>query len=745
MKSRYLFLIFLSAILVAVLSARTQLAGLALSSAMQSYGMSNISIDISQLDLNQSQLSRFGFSFVNNSGMFRLEASDVSINYDLIQLAEGRVDGVTIGTLLLHHEDTGYTQDSSTTTHETQIDETLKPLQILASLKQALARYLNFKAISVQHITMHGDYFALLQDRALRLNSINRDGALYTELELLNQPSSGQHDDLPRLLIATVAENSLIAELRFSTTAEPVPTRLELHLDETDTDTGTDIAVVSGSYRIIPAQLKHWLQPFADIDSLNETESVEGTLSLSFTAEEPVLSTITAVCDKLKINSYVTDDVVIKLKTSVDFTTPLQRIEIQNGSYIKVSNFTDNSFSLAAGRLFMVGELTGRDDHWQYKGGFRSDGLGINYQQQLLRLKDLAASISADTAKVVINGSFSPASIPGKFAFAVEHKVSEGSGQLSIKPIKPLDLNAEDNRLSQLVSPWTYPFELLTGNIRLASQATWSPGQDFNLTTKIKLEDGGGTLAEEIVFSGLAFDHELEILPKLHSIHAGNIDLKHLDSGVTTSDISTRLALKTTDTGALPMLAVQGLHGEIFGGSFSSDNFIFDLNKNKNHFKINATDIDLAAIVETQQLESIKVTGRVDGTIPVEINEQGILIQHGALINGVRAGTIHYSPGAGTEQLKQNPLTAVALDALKDFRYSHLYADVNFTPEGTLTVNLQLKGTSPELDTDRPVHLNINTEQNLITLLKSLRYAQGISDNIDNRVRHQYEKSRNKN
>ncbi|UCB56267.1 MAG: YdbH domain-containing protein, partial [Thiotrichales bacterium] len=53
----------------------------------------------------------------------------------------------------------------------------------------------------------------------------------------------------------------------------------------------------------------------------------------------------------------------------------------------------------------------------------------------------------------------------------------------------------------------------------------------------------------------------------------------------------------------------------------------------------------------------------------------------------------------------------------------------------------KLKGTSPELETTRPVHLNINTEQNLLSLLKSLRFAEGISANIDRKVRQQYDES----
>ena len=290
------------------------------------------------------------------------------------------------------------------------------------------------------------------------------------------------------------------------------------------------------------------------------------------------------------------------------------------------------------------------------------------------------------------------------------------------------------------MTPWPYPFDLLSGSIKLTADATWSQGNDFSLTSRINHDDAGGNYGEH-VFSGLSFDHAFEILPKIHSIQTGKINLKQLDSGVTASNISTSLTLETVDTGALPQLVIQGLHGEIFDGTFSADNFVFDLNRSNNSFKIKTTDIDLAKIVETQQLEDIVVTGRIDGTIPVVINEQGIFIQHGAFVNDVRAGTIRYNPAAGTDQLKQNPITGITLDALKDFRYTHLSADVNFTPEGMLMVNLQLKGTSPELDTKRPVHLNINTEQNLLSLLKSLRYAEGVSGSIDQKVRRQYEKN----
>jgi hypothetical protein len=755
MKPRYLLSIMLFtvfAVLAGVWAARTQLAGLAITSAMQRAGLSDVSVAIDRLDPGESRITRLAFSLENKNDLIQLVAQDIRIRYTLRQVAAGRIETVTIEKLVLHQQSTE-AQPGTADSTDVPFREKLQPLQVIAALQQALADYLLFDAFSIQQLSIDSDAAAFLQHSVFRLNCSNDGGVLSMEFTRLTQPSAASPPADQQQLSSRLTADSLNVELRFAATGDAPAAKLDLHLEQSGNDT-TD-TIIAGNYRIDPVQLQRWLQPVASISSIAGIAPVDGTLSFRFLPEQQLVSTITAATDNIKFNTYEAVHVAMKLKTKTATADPLQNIAIENGSYITIGKFSYADFSLAASPLYFVGELAPANSGWSYTGGFRAETLNSSYLQQQpqakhvqltkLQLKQLAARISADADKLAISGDFAPASVPGKFGFTVKHSISTGQGQLTIKPLKPLDLNAENHSLSQLVSPWSYPFDLLAGNINLWSQADWSPKKPFRLSARIKLEDGGGTLANDIVFSGLALDHELELLPALHSLRASRIDLKHLDSGVTSSNISTRLALQTTKTGSLPQLAVQGLHGEIFGGSFSGDDFIYDLNKNKNHFIIKTTDIDLARIVETQQLESIEVTGKIDGTIPIEISEQGLSIEHGALVNAVRAGTIRYNPAAGSEQLRQNPLTAIALDALRDFRYSHLAADVNFVPDGTLTVNLQLQGTSPELDTDRPVHLNINTEQNLTALLKSLRFAQGISDRIDDKVRRQYEKSRSKN
>ena len=726
LKLRHLFIFLIFALLLGTWAGRIQLSEFAITSSMQAYGLKNITTEISQLGLSQSHISRFEFFLETDTGYFQLEAYDLNLDYDLDQLAQGRVENLAINKLVLHHANT------SESSEKTQvINEALEPLKIIAALRHALREYIIFNTFSVKHMALEGESFGIVQGKAFYLKGTNDAGTTYAEFTLLEQDGSRQDKKLRQFIINKLTQDSLMANLKFAASQEPVAAGLELNIRD---------AVIDGSYHIDVQPLKSWLQPFTNIDEINQTRKVHGTFSSSFESDSAIISTITAISTKLAFRRYSAANAAVKLKLEQPITSPFRQIKILNGSYIKTDNLEYEGFSLKNTRINMVGKLSNSADAWQYKGGISTTQLAPGYELQTLQLKDIAAQISANSENLQADGNFSTANVPGRFTFALAHAFDKGQGRFSIKPLKPLNLNTENSRLSQLLTPWTYPFDMLAGNIRLTSNAAWSQNSDFRLTTRVKLDDAGGNY-RELVFSGLSFDHAFEILPDIHSVETSNIKLKHLDSGVTVSNTSTDLTLETASTGPLPQFLIQNLHGEIFDGAFSSDDFVFDLNRSKNSFKIKATNIDLAQIVETQQLEDIVVTGRIDGTVPVEMNEQGISIQHGAFVNVVRDGTIRYNPAAGADQLKQNPLTGIALDALKDFRYSHLSADVNFTPEGMLTINLQLKGTSPELDTKRPVHLNINTEQNLLSLLKSIRYAEGVSESIDQKVRRQYRKN----
>jgi len=712
-------------LLLGIWVGRLYLTELALIYTLQRYGMQDVAIEIHDIGLHESIINNLSFAVITQNGQFRINASETRLTYTPVLLNSKHVDNLTIDTVTVNYE-----MLAGDRSNKALIYQKLEPVKLIVILRQALHEYITFNTMTIENIVAEGDIFGALNHKKLQLNSTNNNGIIDTRL-LLQTPYPDHADKPPRTVTAQISENSLAISLGYSGIKQPAAATLDLAIGNTNID---------GAYRIDFEQLVNWLKPLIDTSMMTAVNKVDGTLSAEFKADDHIITTITAACDKLNYKTYDANKASLKLRIQNPTVYPLQHAKILNGSYIKAASLTYQDLAFQNFRLNLVGDLTLLADSWQYTGGISTTSLEIHRLSQVLQLGDIAARLSSSAQNLSVSGDFSTVSLPGKFTFTLDHDFNKSAGQLDTRQVKPFNLNADNNTLSELLTPWPYPFDLYSGTLGLASHATWSLSNEFRLTTRIKLDDAGGTIADAL-FSGLHIDHELQVAPRLRTVDSDTMTIKYLDSGIIASNIQAALQFTDASTGTLPQLVIQGLHGQILGGTFSADDFIYDLNREHNRFIIAASDIDLAAIIEAQQLENIEVTGKVDGTVPIVISNQGVVVEHGAFSNKIREGTIRYNPAAGSEQLKHNPLTKIALDALKDFHYNHLSADVNFMPKGTLTVNIQLKGNSPELDTNRPVHLNINTEQNLLSLLKSLRFAEGVSVNIDRKVRRQYEKN----
>ena len=720
-KRRYLVLLILTTVLIGTWMARIPLIELLAISMLDRFGLSATDTEISQIGFRQSEFSHLSFNLATDKGRMRLEAYDASIAYELDQLTDGRIAALVIHRLVIDYSSLAQMNG------QPSADDALEPVKLVASLRRAMREYVIFDTFQVQNLVFSGEAFGALQNQPFKLTGTNVDAVTTAGLTLVEKT-----DNPRRLVITHLSDSRLSANLKLSDQPDKQPAAVNININD---------AYIDGNYSIDPVSLGYWMEPLIQLKRITQKEMINGSVAIKFDTGDDIRVRLAATTGKLETAAYKAENIDIELVLNTPVASSFKLVEIENGSVIKADAFSYEDYLFKGAPIHIDGRLSNIGDTWKYDGEISTAQLAVQSQPHTLKLDDVTVRISADPEHLKSTGNAATANVPGRFAFSLEHSFATQSGKLAVRPQQPIDLSAGDYRLSQLLTPWPYPFDLLTGSLKLSTNASWKKAQDFRLATRIALDDAGGNYGE-LVFSGLTLDHELEVLPDLRSKRASTIRLLHLDSGVTASNLSTGLMLLPADYGNLPKLRITDLYGEIFDGSFTGEDFIYDPNKAVNRFKISAENIDLAKIVETQQLDDITVTGRIDGTIPVEINDKGVFIEHGAFINVVRDGTIRYNPAAGTDQLRQNPLTGIALDALRDFHYSHLSADVNYQPEGTLSINLKLKGTSPELETTRPVHLNINTEQNLLSLLKSLRLAEGISANIDRKVRQQYDESR---
>jgi hypothetical protein len=82
-----------------------------------------------------------------------------------------------------------------------------------------------------------------------------------------------------------------------------------------------------------------------------------------------------------------------------------------------------------------------------------------------------------------------------------------------------------------------------------------------------------------------------------------------------------------------------------------------------------------------------------------------------------------------------NPSVKMVVEALSNFQYQVLDVTSDYKPGGDLNLQIRLEGENPDWQEGQPVHLNLNLEENIPALLRSLQ----LSGEITERVREQYQ------
>ena len=75
-----------------------------------------------------------------------------------------------------------------------------------------------------------------------------------------------------------------------------------------------------------------------------------------------------------------------------------------------------------------------------------------------------------------------------------------------------------------------------------------------------------------------------------------------------------------------------------------------------------------------------------------------------------------------------------ALLALKDFRYTELGCDINYSENGDLLLGVRLNGRNPDIENGRPIIYNLNISENIPVLLESLRLQDQVTRKIEKQV-----------
>lgn len=263
-------------------------------------------------------------------------------------------------------------------------------------------------------------------------------------------------------------------------------------------------------------------------------------------------------------------------------------------------------------------------------------------------------------------------------------------------------------------------------------QITVAAGLVASMKADLKSIDG---MLGAVLFTGLTGEVLLERTPRAIHIKPATYQINSIASGVTLTEnkiVLDGVRIDYSDAGTLSKYAVRlkQASGIFFDGTFTIGSLVFTSASTETIIPLTLHKLSLENLATLYGREMIFATGIVDGSIPLRLNtEKGIYVDAGSLQAREPGGRLQLGPSL-VEKLAGAPGMDTAARALQDYRYSKLSASVTYEPEGTLGLGFSLEGSSPALNTTRPVHVNLNVEQNLLSLLKSLRMVQGIESSV---------------
>ena len=164
----------------------------------------------------------------------------------------------------------------------------------------------------------------------------------------------------------------------------------------------------------------------------------------------------------------------------------------------------------------------------------------------------------------------------------------------------------------------------------------------------------------------------------------------------------------------------------LFDGRISIDHVDYDLRKKHAETIVQVSGIPLQKLLELQGTSKIQATGTIRGRLPVVLDGESFSIPDG-LMDAERSGKIIYS-STPEERATANAGMRMTYEALGNFHYASLLSSITMTTDGNSRIALQLKGYNPEFQNGRPVNLNLNIEQNLLDLFRSLSISSGIEE-----------------
>lgn len=291
------------------------------------------------------------------------------------------------------------------------------------------------------------------------------------------------------------------------------------------------------------------------------------------------------------------------------------------------------------------------------------------------------------------------------------------------------------NPLQGSFSAWPALLELNNGRLNANANLTLANDQQLP-TVKLELTGKGlGGIYDRTALEGLDSRLSVRVDPKQLQLEVNELRLAQADPGMPVGPIQLKgrysAALQTPTQGKLHL---QHAEAALMGGKLQLAPGQWSMTSEPLLFPVQVQGLELEQLFILYPTEGLAGTGTLDGDLPLQISSQGVTIEQGQLSARAPGGKLQFHSERIRALGRSNPAMQLVTQSLEDFRFTTLSSQVNYDQQGKLALAMRLEGQNPAIEQGRPIHFNINLEEDIPTLLASLQLTDKVSDIIKQRV-----------
>ncbi|WP_232203954.1 intermembrane phospholipid transport protein YdbH family protein [Chlorobaculum parvum] len=180
------------------------------------------------------------------------------------------------------------------------------------------------------------------------------------------------------------------------------------------------------------------------------------------------------------------------------------------------------------------------------------------------------------------------------------------------------------------------------------------------------------------------------------------------------------------------LLSLSDFSAGLLDGTVAVERMDYDLATKHTETRVQLNGIPIQSLLDLQGASKLSATGTIRATIPLVLDNNAFSIPDGNM-DAETKGTITYST-TPEERAAAGAGMRLTYEALGNFFYSELISTITMTPDGNSLISIKLKGRNPDFQNNRPVNLNLNIEQNLLDLFRSLTLSSDIEEAISKKA-----------